>query len=233
MHPNNSTVRTSPFQFIHPLSVGAALCFILFVSSCSQKCPENATEVNGNCECLAGYSGEECSVKDLCVINQPDCGIFPCENGQCQCSDGYTGENCKEFDIKALDATFKVISYFGEGPVSIESFSIADAELGTKVLDYTVQEGSRLHSGDVPGLYVRQANSWDSTALENELQLIFRYNITSFIWDEHSVLLRGVVLNDTLRANGSHEVRTWTRGGPKPGNSSYHDAGIVAVRVNE
>jgi len=48
-----------------------------------------------NCDCPAGFSGDDCSTEDLCITNEVDClNGGTCVDGTCECPDGYEGVDC-------------------------------------------------------------------------------------------------------------------------------------------
>ena len=78
--------------------------FILAISGCKKdpkdpcettNCFNSSVCVDGNCECLPGYSGAQCETYDDC-FNVICLNGGTCVNGQCNCPEGYTGPDCSE-----------------------------------------------------------------------------------------------------------------------------------------
>ncbi len=71
--------------------------------SCDQckdvNCLNSGTCVDGDCECLDGFSGTTCELEDKCVTGNVSCengGL--CQDGACACEDGYSGDSCEDED---------------------------------------------------------------------------------------------------------------------------------------
>ncbi len=69
------------------------VCFDL-IGVCPVLCSGRGDYINGRCQCIAGWKGQECSLKhDECEV--PDCnGHGKCSSGKCVCARGFKGEFC-------------------------------------------------------------------------------------------------------------------------------------------
>ncbi len=107
-HNNNANYHCIPSQqqktptMRSSLDALSSLLFILSILlvSCADQC-KDVTCLNdgvcndGQCDCLRGYSGSDCSTVNRCLANNVQCenGGY-CENGSCTCPDGFFGDDC-------------------------------------------------------------------------------------------------------------------------------------------
>ena len=98
------------------------LCFLYMVTleSCSktEKCSDNAVEVNGDCKCKEGYFGYNCEQVDECIVSDKQCeneGV--CASAECHCFGFYSGEHCEYFPPNAIKGLYIVQS------LELDSFS--------------------------------------------------------------------------------------------------------------
>jgi hypothetical protein len=70
---------------------------ILMMASCACSgvdCQNGGTCNDGKCDCLKGYYGDNCELKDFCELDEVVCVYGDCEEGICNCEDGYEKEDC-------------------------------------------------------------------------------------------------------------------------------------------
>lgn len=58
------------------------------------ECQNGGTCNEGTCDCLKGYYGEHCELKDFCELNDVVCVYGECTDGICYCDAGFEGEDC-------------------------------------------------------------------------------------------------------------------------------------------
>ncbi len=57
-------------------------------------CQNGGTCNDGECDCLKGFEGESCEIKDLCVLEDVVCVFGECSEGDCFCNEGIELEDC-------------------------------------------------------------------------------------------------------------------------------------------
>src|SRR5688572_7935721 len=58
-------------------------------------CSNGGTCEDGTCNCLTGFSGENCETEDKCVSNNVNClNGGECVDGECDCAAYYHGDDC-------------------------------------------------------------------------------------------------------------------------------------------
>eukprot|EP00466_Bigelowiella_natans_P007842 jgi/Bigna1/71441/fgenesh1_pg.15_\ len=77
-------------QWTQPASLSTSVASV--AKGCPNDCSMNGVCVNGICECLPQFTGDDCSV-DMCGNNCSDHGL--CKNGRCFCDPGYNGTTCE------------------------------------------------------------------------------------------------------------------------------------------
>lgn len=82
-------------KYLSLLFVSAS--FSLFMASCACSgidCENGGTCNDGKCDCLKGYYGDNCELKDFCELNEVVCVYGECTDGLCDCTEGYEKEDC-------------------------------------------------------------------------------------------------------------------------------------------
>lgn len=98
----------------------ASLGLIVMMASCDCRgidCQNGGTCNDGKCDCLKGYYGDNCELKDFCEINEVECVYGDCTDGICNCDAGYEGDDC---------GTSSRQKYLGEYRVSEEGCNKLD-----------------------------------------------------------------------------------------------------------
>lgn len=87
-----------PMKIHFPLFLTTIL--LIGLSGCDNcrdvQCLNGGECVDGRCDCAYGYTGDDCSVDDLCAQNRVRCvngGL--CVNGICECPEGFSGSACE------------------------------------------------------------------------------------------------------------------------------------------
>lgn len=82
-------------NYLNLLFVSAGLMLMMASCACNGvDCQNGGTCNDGKCDCLKGYYGDNCELKDFCELNEVVCVYGDCEEGICNCEDGYEKEDC-------------------------------------------------------------------------------------------------------------------------------------------
>lgn len=117
------------------------ICASLFFAACDEckdvSCLNGGVCNNGECDCLAGFSGNACQIEDECITKAITCeNGKECVNGACDCGTWYDGSSC---ETKVVDGYVgPYIGIFGcsndHGSIA---FSSTTSENELKITEYT------------------------------------------------------------------------------------------------
>ncbi|MDZ4845278.1 MAG: hypothetical protein SH857_06980 [Chitinophagales bacterium] len=105
-----------------------------------ETCSGNGTPVEAaglcSCDCDNGYSGSNCEIVDLCIVNAVDCGANgDCADGACVCDAGYEGDSCQTVSrVKFLGVYDVTDACSASGAASYQSTITASGTTINKVL---------------------------------------------------------------------------------------------------
>jgi len=99
------------------------------VSSCGDcqgvDCQNGGSCNEGECDCLHGYSGENCDVADFCILLDRNClngGV--CLDGECDCPTGFEGTDCEIVSRQRFLGNYNGLDRCDDGDTTQHSFSI-------------------------------------------------------------------------------------------------------------
>lgn len=94
-------------------------------------CANGGTCNDGECDCLKGYEGENCEVKDICVLDDVVCVFGDCNEGICTCNEGIEKADC------SVEAREKFIGYYRitEYAADLDTISSIEIEITKDLLN--------------------------------------------------------------------------------------------------
>lgn len=184
--------------------------FFFFLSckdDCTNACLNGVLDENScECTCDNGFSGNDCSVEDLCITQNPNCqNGAACDMGSCLCPNGYEGEDCsQEFRAKFIgnyigsqscDVDGMTMEYQsnilteGSDPGSVVIFGLGDVLFDKKIIasidGYDISVPDQSPNGDDIRIEGSGLLSEDGTTLSWEFKVT---NTTTNIFDNCTML---------------------------------------------
>jgi hypothetical protein len=129
------------------LLIAFSAFIMLTLVSCDQcknvECLNAGTCAEGVCDCLDGFTGENCQVEDKCITGNVTCEHGKtCIDGTCDCGQWYDGSSCETKVVDTYVGPYQ--GYFGcsnqNGFVSFGT--VADVENELNITEYTGREYS-------------------------------------------------------------------------------------------
>lgn len=97
------------------LLFAAAIFLLGTLESCNQcrgvDCDNGGTCNDGECDCLKGFEGDNCEIKDICVLNDVVCVFGECEEGICNCNEGIELADCSREARQKFIGKFNTTEY--------------------------------------------------------------------------------------------------------------------------
>lgn len=82
-------------RYLNLFFVATGFTFLMASCACSGiDCENGGTCNDGKCDCLKGYYGDNCELKDFCDLNEVICVYGDCVDGVCECTNGYEKADC-------------------------------------------------------------------------------------------------------------------------------------------
>lgn len=124
-------------SFNYVATLVLAFGIMVAFDSCTEDPCKDVTCVNGStvtvgdlctCDCDPGYSGANCTIEDLCVINDVNClngGV--CVDGDCECAAGYEGDSCETLTRAKFNGSWGVVDDCSQSGTASYTVGIASS----------------------------------------------------------------------------------------------------------